>query len=382
MFSEFAAAHAPGMAIIEDCARLARKLGVAELAHQSGMSEAYLRTLLIAHKRLAAFAEHAHGIPVHTLVLVSQWAKKMQPEAIPILLEAVRHCSYDEAEDHLRSAMQEFAKPRPPRGTVGVAKRTDFWGRRRVTFHLTDSEWAQVRQLSREFVEAARAKDETLTYGQALDMWFKRQLLSPSENSPMIYKPVLLLPVDSSLVWDRGHLVTADGARVNPTELLEAQLDDTGWALQTALDKDGVAQAVTVARVQNTRFSTGAHRMIAALETLVCAWPGCHRVAGECQAHHIEEFMKGGQTSWENVTPLCAVHNGMNDKIPEQPRNGRIVRGNGGYPGHQRRPGDPVRYSGNDLLTAGWRGMTYDYYVKHGPVHSPGAAASADPPQT
>ncbi|MEJ5998777.1 HNH endonuclease signature motif containing protein [Corynebacterium sp. H130] len=371
MFSEFAAAHAPGFAILDDCARLARLNGVSDLAAQSGLSEAYIRTLLQAHKRLQEHACLAEGIPVHTLILVSRWAKKMQPDAIPALLESVRHCSYDEAEDHLRAAIHEFGKPKPPRGTVGVAKRPDFWGRRRVTFHLTDNEWAQVREMARPFIDAHR---EELTYGQALDMWFKRQLLSSANEHSTTYKPVLLLPADPSLIWDRGYLVTADGARVRPEELLEAQLDGTGWALQTALDADGIAQTVTVARIQDTRFSTGEHRMIASLETLVCSWPGCHRVAGECQSHHIDAYANGGETSWENLTPLCAIHNGMNDKA----NHGRIVRGNGGYPGHQRRHGDPIRYSGNDLLTSGWRGLTYDYYASR---RSTNAAASADPPQ-
>lgn len=378
MFSEFAAAHGPGMAIIEDCARLAEHNSVSELAAQSGMSETYIRTLLVAHKRLKDYAQHASGIPVHTLLLVSRWAKKMQPEAIPALLESVRHCTYDEAEDHLRAAVHEFRKPKPPRGTVGVAKRPDFWGRRRITFHLTDAEYAQVREMSRAFIDAHR---EELTYGQALDIWLKRQILSSATDTEKIYKPVLLLPVDSSLIWDRNYLVTADGARVNPEEVLKAQLDGTGWALQTALDADGVAQAITVARIQDTRFSSGEHRMIANLETLVCSWPGCHRVAGECQSHHIDAHQRGGETSWENATPLCAIHNGMNDDDPEKIKYGRIVRGNGGYPGLQRRPGDPVRYSANHLLTSGWRGYTYDYYVKHGSKHSPSAAASADPPQ-
>lgn len=375
MFSEFAAAHAPGFAILKDCARLARINGVSDLAAQSGLSESYIRTLLVAYKRLKDHASHASGIPVHTLVLVSRWAKKMKAEAIPALLESVRHCSFDEAEDNLRAAVHEYSKPKPPRGTVGVAKRPDFWGRRRVTLHLTDAEWAQVREKSRAFIDSHR---EDLTYGQALDKWFKRQLLSSATDTTQMYKPALLLPVDPALRWERGYFVTADGAQVSPEEVLKAQLDGTGWALQTALDADGVAQVATVARVQDTRFSTGEHRMIANLETLVCSWPGCHRVAGECQSHHIDAHAQGGTTTWENLTPLCAIHNGMNDDSPETSRHGRIVRGNGGYPGLQRRPGDPIRYPGNHLFTAGWRGLTYDYYAS---IRSTNAAASADPPQ-
>ncbi|MFV8381017.1 HNH endonuclease signature motif containing protein [Corynebacterium hindlerae] len=365
MFSEFAAAHAPGIAILEDCARHASLIGISDLAHQSGMSETYIRSLLSTYKRLKDHADAATGIPVHILVLVARWAKKMQPEAIPTLLAAVRGRSYDEAEDHLRAAVNEYGKPHPPRGTVGVAKRPDIWGRRRITFHLTDAEWAHIREQSRPFIEKKR---DTHTFGQALDIWLKQKLLSPSANSSPIYKPVLLIPVDRSLIWDRGYLVTADGARITPEEALKGQLDNTGWVLQTALDADGVAHATAVAPIQDTRYSTGAHRMIANLETLICSWPGCHRPAAECQSHHIDAWSRGGETSWDNLTPLCATHNGMNDDDPEKENHGRIVRGNGGYPGHQRRKGDPIRYSGNDLLTSGWRGLTYDYYAAR---HSP-----------
>lgn len=169
--------------------------------------------------------------------------------------------------------------------------------------------------------------------------------------------------------FDRGW-VTADGARVNIEDALKSQLADTGWALQTALDADGVAQVVSVSKITDTRYSTGEHRMIAQLETLVCAWPGCSRSAGVCQMHHIHGHARGGPTSWANLTPLCSVHNGsvhngMNDDDPRRQRHGRIKRGNGGYPGLEYRRGDPLRYSSNPLFTAGWRGATYDYYRRN-----------------
>lgn len=365
-FTAFVAAHAPGIAILADCARLADDLGIPELAARSGLPESEIRAHVTAYKQLRSHKQLADGLCLDILILVSRWSKRTHPDGLPVLLQAVQGATYAEAEDHLRAAVRELNKGKrrtAPRGTVAVAKRTDFWGRRRISFHLTDAEYAQMREHSRRFIAAPRAKDDTLTHAQALHMWLTKQLTA-SVSGHTTYKPVLLLPVDSSLTLERGYLVTADGARVNPTELLEQQLDSTGWALQTALDASGVAQVATVAPIQNTRFSSGTHRMIAALETLVCSWPGCHRVAAECQSHHIDSFVSGGTTSWENLTPLCAIHNGRNDDAPEKVRNGRIVRGNGGYPGLQRRPGDPVRYSANELLTAGWRGLTYDAYAK------------------
>ncbi|AKK03010.1 HNH endonuclease [Corynebacterium epidermidicanis] len=367
-FLAFAAAHTPGIAIVDACARHASKLGIDKLSADTGIPPLEIRAHLEAHKQLSPHRELAAtlGIPLDTLLLVSTWSKRVLPDDIPVLLRAVENTTYTEAEDHLRAATRELNRGKNrtrPRGSVAVAKRPDYWGRRRVSFYLTDAEHADMKANAGAYIAAAREKDPTLSYGQALHMWLLRQLTTPVSEARKTYKPVLLMPVDSSLTWERGYLVTADGVRVDPVELLKAQLDDTGWALQTALDATGTAQAITVARIQNTRFSTGEHRMIAALDTLVCSWPGCHHIAMDCQAHHIHPAAQGGETSWENLAPLCKKHNGMNDDL-RTVRNGRIIRGNGGYPGHQRRPGDPVRYSANDLLTAGWRGLTYDAYAR------------------
>lgn len=367
-FAAFAAAHAAGMDVLASCAREVRRDGLEAVADSTRLPLATLRDQVEAYKQLRAHADLAGSlaIPVDTLILVSRWSKRVQPDDLPALLRAVENTTYAEAEDHLRAAVRELRRGRRremPRGTVAVAKRPDFWGRRRLTFHLTDAEYADMQAYAEPFIRRARKDEPALTYGQALHQWLTRQLTRPAQSGAKEYRPVLLMPVDASLIWERGYLVTADGARLDPLEVLQGQLADTGWALQTALDADGVAHVVTVARIQDTRLSTGEHRMITQLESLVCSWPGCHRTAGSCQAHHIQAYRDGGETSWENLTPLCNVHNGMNDD-GNRIRNGRIVRGNGGYPGWQRRPGDPVRYAANDLLTAGWRGLTYDAYAK------------------
>ncbi|MDU0478519.1 HNH endonuclease signature motif containing protein [Staphylococcus chromogenes] len=375
-FTAFAAAHAPGMSVLSDCARLARSLGVTQLAAQTGVKESTVTSFVAAYKALTTHATIASklGIPVDTLILVAHWAKRVNNEHVPVLLKAVHGVSHAEAEDHLRAAARELLKGaarRPPRSTVAVAKRPDFWGRRRITFHLTDAELADLNENSREFIARARKQDPTLNRAQALHLWLTQQLTQPTQNGKKTYKPVLLVPADPRLIWERGYLVTADGARVEPHELLKAELDGTGWALQTALDADGIVRPVTVAAIQDTRYSSGIHRMIAQLETLICSWPGCHHTAGNCQAHHIQAFHDGGETSWDNLTPLCPYHNGLNDDGTST-KNGRIVRGNGGYPGYERRPGDPLRYQANDLLTAGWRGLTYDAYFR-AQAHPPGA---------
>ncbi|SCX18023.1 HNH endonuclease [Corynebacterium jeikeium] len=70
------------------------------------------------------------------------------------------------------------------------------------------------------------------------------------------------------------------------------------------------------------RLASPKQRRMLEAETTRCAWPGCGRPASECQVHHLQEFAKGGETNPENMTLLCAYHNGVNG----QRGRGRMVR--------------------------------------------------------
>lgn len=70
------------------------------------------------------------------------------------------------------------------------------------------------------------------------------------------------------------------------------------------------------------RLASSKQRRMLEAETTRCAWPGCGRPASECQVHHLQEFAKGGETNPENMTLLCAYHNGVNG----QRGRGRMAR--------------------------------------------------------
>lgn len=70
------------------------------------------------------------------------------------------------------------------------------------------------------------------------------------------------------------------------------------------------------------RLASPKQRRMLEAETTRCAWPGCGRPASECQVHHLQEFAKGGETNPENMTLLCAYHNGVNG----QRGRGRMAR--------------------------------------------------------
>jgi hypothetical protein len=45
-----------------------------------------------------------------------------------------------------------------------------------------------------------------------------------------------------------------------------------------------------------------------------CAWPGCDRPAGFCDAHHVEPWWRGGETKLTNLVLLCSHHHHVTHK--------------------------------------------------------------------
>ncbi|WP_148138134.1 HNH endonuclease signature motif containing protein, partial [Corynebacterium sp. HMSC074E01] len=50
-----------------------------------------------------------------------------------------------------------------------------------------------------------------------------------------------------------------------------------------------------------------------------CSRPGCNKPADYCQVHHLVPWQAGGYTNINNLTFLCAYHNGINDDDPLRP---------------------------------------------------------------
>ncbi|MBD0857301.1 hypothetical protein CU042_13030 [Corynebacterium striatum] len=74
-----------------------------------------------------------------------------------------------------------------------------------------------------------------------------------------------------------------------------------------------------------------------------CVWPGCKVPFDECQIHHIESWRGGGMTNLDNLVPLCAYHNGLNQDDPAGPAHrGRIGRVGGRLAWISPKSGKPV----------------------------------------
>jgi hypothetical protein len=78
----------------------------------------------------------------------------------------------------------------------------------------------------------------------------------------------------------------------------------------------GDGQVLDVGRAERT-FPPHIRRALA-LRDGGCAWPGCHRPAGWCEAHHIIWWRNGGETSLINGVLLCGYHH-------------RLIHGNTGW---------------------------------------------------
>lgn len=121
----------------------------------------------------------------------------------------------------------------------------------------------------------------------------------------------------------RGEDVTVEltnGASLTGAELLNAKLADYGlFALV-----DPVAGPVNLYRTQ--RLASPKQRTLIKARHPRCVWPGCKKAADFCQFHHVIPWERGGETNLDNLVPLCAYHNGVNEDRAEQPvRRGKIV---------------------------------------------------------
>ncbi len=68
----------------------------------------------------------------------------------------------------------------------------------------------------------------------------------------------------------------------------------------------GDGQVLDVGRTERT-FPPHLRRALA-LRDGGCAWPGCHRPVGWCEAHHITWWSNGGRTALDDGTLLCGFH--------------------------------------------------------------------------
>ncbi|KAA8721742.1 HNH endonuclease signature motif containing protein [Corynebacterium phocae] len=114
-----------------------------------------------------------------------------------------------------------------------------------------------------------------------------------------------------------------NGATMTGKQYLERRLADCG--LITLVDP--VAGPVNLYRI--ARFANWKQRAMISAQFPHCVWPDCNTPADNCQYHHIHSWAGGGLTNLDNLVPLCAYHNGVNEDSGPANTRGKMGTING-----------------------------------------------------
>lgn len=126
------------------------------------------------------------------------------------------------------------------------------------------------------------------------------------------------------------RIVNGEGEEVT-IELSNGAVVSGAQYIQRALAQHGEAVLVhplagPVDAFRTQRIANDKQRAILKAKFRECVWPGCSVPFDDCQIHHIEAWNHGGYTNLQNLVPLCAYHNGLNQDDPLGPAHrGRIT---------------------------------------------------------
>ncbi|HZT81570.1 MAG TPA: DUF222 domain-containing protein [Gemmataceae bacterium] len=124
-----------------------------------------------------------------------------------------------------------------------------------------------------------------------------------ASNDRPATKPLLwVLVPEANLVSGEG---TAEIAGAGPVAATMAQrLACDADVSHVTLDEYG--RIIDLGRTH--RLASAVQRRLLAIRDDTCVWPGCHRPANWCEAHHIDWWEHGGPTDIDNLVLLCRHH--------------------------------------------------------------------------
>ena len=112
---------------------------------------------------------------------------------------------------------------------------------------------------------------------------------------------------------DEIELNLTNGARMTGAEFLTHKFAEIGYATLVH-PLEGPINTWRLERRANLNQRLSLHA-----EFHTCSRPGCNKPADYCQVHHLVPWQAGGYTNINNLTFLCAYHNGINDDDPQRP---------------------------------------------------------------
>ena len=349
-----------GMTIITDCHRAVTATSVEEVARKSGKRISKIKTYLRAYKQLqhpdvqtaARQTELSLSVVLDLATAVFPLRKhKNRHELIIKLCYMLKGLTADQAGDLMVNTIREWVGDTTKRRDAAcMHKRVGRDGKRRLVAVLSAPIAARIDTILHKLADRIKEANPTMQYDHAYAQALIQKITSVNNDSNELFGPMFMIGTSHHFHAD-GKITSTDGALVNISDVVNEEIAPTGWAAVTGTSDDSPVIPMVGALVKvHNRFASAPQRLVAILETLVCAWPGCDVAASKCQAHHITAHKHGGETKGTNLTMLCKHHNGKNDDDPERNCNGRIERDLAtGRPGFRRRPSEELVFNSHPV---------------------------------
>lgn len=113
-------------------------------------------------------------------------------------------------------------------------------------------------------------------------------------------------------------VVTNTGVRMTTSQLLQRRILPDGYITLAA-------EHLGPINTHRMRLASRVQRLALEVDSPTCCWPDCNAPISKCQAHHLTEYARGGETTPANMCWLCPHHNAVNG----DPKRGRMTRING-----------------------------------------------------
>ncbi|AKP08435.1 Hypothetical protein Cp262_0769 [Corynebacterium pseudotuberculosis] len=228
-----------------------------------------------------------------------------------------------EAAAQVVALNNECGKP-PQVPAARISRNTDADGMRHLHASLHDNDASAISEKLNSLARHLRRHNPDLTYSHALALALKQSILRHDAAEIPRREGLILLPADGLTHIGDGMLATTDGALIPAKDLAEHLLADLGYAVVYALNKEGIPEPVDLFRTK--RYANTKQRIILTADQLTCADPNCHRLANNCEIHHLQAWQFGGETNLKNLVACCSTHNKLNDDNPLRPNNGHYIR--------------------------------------------------------
>jgi len=278
--------------------------------------------------------EEAEDLPLDTLIAISRAIYKADPEIREKLRTTLTSDAHGKTPEQVRAHAKQKLKETVTAtvtNTMTISHEADVMGMKHAHLRLREEQMNELQaralnatSLNRNEPVAVRLADGLLTLlsGTSPDYsdHFNRSLV-----------PAIMLTLDNSTYIGDGKFATTDGQIIDSKNLGDYTLAPYGFlCIYDSTGHIGIEY-----ELKNLRFATGHLRNAVTLDQIFCAHPGCHELAQYSQFHHIAAVADGGETTSDNIIPLCKRHNTQNDDHKERNKNGwhgrHPITGEAGY---------------------------------------------------